>query len=398
MADLSAASVELHRQHQGKLETASRVSLNDRHDLSLAYTPGVAEPCRVIAADKNESFDLTWRGRTVAVISDGSAVLGLGNIGPEAALPVMEGKAILMKQFGGFDAVPLVVEAHTAEDLIKFVRQAAPGFGGINLEDIAAPICFEVEDALQDLPIPVFHDDQHGTAIVVLAALLNAAKVVDKRFEDLKVTVVGAGAAGLAVTQLLLGLDRVAGDFIPVHEVKRVQAVRLVDSRGLVVAERPDLNLYKERLTPYLSPAAGSLADALQGADAVIGVAGPGLIDPSLILTMAERPVVLAMANPIPEIMPEEALTAGAAVVATGRSDFPNQVNNVLAFPGIFKGCLEGRISRVSFPMRGAAAEAIAALVPEPAADKIIPSPLTAGVAESVAAAVQAAAVNEVLT
>lgn len=390
MSDVYEQSVELHRAHHGKLSTQSVVPVANRTDLSLAYTPGVAEPCRRIAADQDASFDLTWRGRVVAVVSDGTAVLGLGNIGPAAALPVMEGKAVLMKQFGGFDAVPLVVDAHDAVSLTTFVRQIAPGFGGINLEDIAAPICFEVEDALQDLPIPVFHDDQHGTAIVVAAAVLNAAKVVGKSFEELTVCILGAGAAGIAVSQLLGGLDRVAGDFVPVEGARRVRDIRVVDSRGLIVAGREGMNPYKERLAAQLNPdgQTGDLATAMRGADVFIGVAGPDLVTAEMIKGMAKQPIVLAMANPTPEVMPEVAAAAGAAVVATGRSDYPNQVNNVLAFPGVFKACLEGRITRVTWAMRWAAAEAIAELVAEPTADKIIPGAFDDGVADAVAHAI----------
>lgn len=391
MADVYEQSVELHRENQGKLTVESTVPVESRADLSLAYTPGVAEPCRRIAADESLSFDLTWRGRVVAVVSDGSAVLGLGNIGAAAALPVMEGKAVLMKRFGGFDAVPLVVDAHDAPSLISFVRQIAPGFGGINLEDIAAPVCFEVEDALQDLPIPVFHDDQHGTAIVVAAAVLNAAKVVGKRFEDLVVCVLGAGAAGIAVSQLLGGLDRVAGDFQPVEGARRVRELRIVDSRGQIAVGRDGMNPYKEKLAAQLNAEGrtGDLAAALRGADVFIGVAGPDLVTAEMIKGMAERPIVLAMANPTPEVMPDVASAAGAAVVATGRSDYPNQVNNVLAFPGVFKACLEGRIARVTWPMRWAAAEAIAGLVAEPTAEKIIPGAFDEGVADAVAAAIK---------
>jgi len=391
MPDVYEESVALHREQKGKLKIESTVPVENRSDLSLAYTPGVAEPCRRIAADEAESFDLTWRGRVVAVVSDGSAVLGLGNIGAAAALPVMEGKALLMKRFGGFDAVPLVVDAHTPAELITFVRQIAPGFGGINLEDIAAPVCFEVEDALQDLDITVFHDDQHGTAIVVLAAILNAAKVVGKHFTDLTVCVLGAGAAGVAVTQLLAGLDRIDGDFVPVDGVPHVKEVRIVDSKGLLSVGREGMNPYKDRLVAKLpNTATGeTLTDALTGADVFIGVAGPNLVTAEMIKNMADQAIVLAMANPTPEIMPDEAKAGGAAVVATGRSDFPNQVNNVLVFPGVFKSCLEGRIKRVTYPMRWAAAEAVAALVSQPTAENIIPGAFDADVAEAVSQAIK---------
>lgn len=378
--DIYQRSLEAHSDKQGKLQVESRMPVKNRDDLSLAYTPGVAEPCRVIAQDTARSFDLTWRGRTVAVVSDGTAVLGLGNIGPEAALPVMEGKAVLLKEFGGVDAVPLVINAQTPAEIISFVKAVAPSFAGINLEDIAAPACFEVEDALQDIGIPVFHDDQHGTAIVVAAALQNAAKVVGKDFTKLRVVVVGAGAAGLAVAKMLLGVTRVAD-------------VIVVDSKGILSKSRSDLNTYKSMMVEVMNTDGreGDLMVAMQGADAVIGVSGPGTITADMVRVMADQAIVMAMANPTPEIMPDEAKAAGAAVIATGRSDFPNQVNNVLAFPGIFKAVIDGRLTTITPEMKAAAVTALAGMVSDPTANKILPEPFEPGIAETVAAAVLAA-------
>lgn len=394
MSTVYEESVALHKRHKGKLTVSSLTPVTNREELSLAYTPGVAEPCRVIAKDPAASFDLTWRGRTVAVVSDGTAVLGLGNIGPEAALPVMEGKAVLLKEFGGVDAVPLVINATTPEEIVAFVKAVAPSFAGINLEDIAAPACFAVEDALQDIGIPVFHDDQHGTAIVVAAALRNAATVVGKDYADLRVVVVGAGAAGLAVTQMLLGVTRTAEGFTAVDGVPKVADVIVTDSKGIISSARDDLNEYKKMMVEVTNQTnrTGSLMDAMQGADVVIGVSGPDTISADMVRAMGEKPIVMAMANPTPEIMPDVAKEAGAAVVATGRSDFPNQVNNVLAFPGIFRAVIEGRLTTITPHMKAAAVEALAGLVTAPTADLILPQPFDAGIAETVAAAVRAAA------
>lgn len=390
MSDIYQESVELHQKLGGKLAVQSLVSVNSQHDLSLAYTPGVAEPCRVIAANPARSFDLTWRGRTVAVISDGSAVLGLGNIGPEAALPVMEGKALLLKEFGGVDAVPLVINTQDPLEIINFVKNVAPSFAGINLEDITAPVCFEVEEALQELGIPVFHDDQHGTAIVVTAALHNAAKVVNKRYQDLKVVIVGAGAAGLAVGKMLLGLDCKSNSCRRLDGVERVADVVLVDSQGAVHADRSDLNLYKMAfaLASNKDKKTGGLAEVLQGADVVIGVSRPGLITTEMIKSMASQPMVFALANPVPEIMPEEAQVAGAAIVASGRSDYPNQINNVLAFPGIFKAVIDGRLTKITTEMKLAAAQALAELVDTPSAENIIPKPFEKDLAKKISQAI----------
>ncbi len=388
--DLYQDSLALHKKLQGKLEITSRIELKDKYTLSLAYTPGVAEPCRVISKDPQASFDLTWRGHTVAVVSDGSAVLGLGNIGPEAALPVMEGKALLLKEFGGVDAVPIVVRTQDPNEIITFVRQIAPSFAGINLEDISAPRCFQVEEALQDLEIPVFHDDQHGTAIVVTAALHNAAKVIRKPYESLNVVIVGAGAAGLAIARMLLGLSCSAASCTQMPHAKTVHEVIVVDSKGALVVGREDQNVYKQAIAG-LSNAQhkqGSLSEVIVGADAVIGVSGPDIITTDMVKSMAKDAIVFAMANPTPEIMPDIAKKAGAAVVATGRSDFPNQINNVLAFPGIFRAVIQGRISSITPAMKQAAAESLAALIPSPTAEEIIPSPFYPDLAQHVAMAV----------
>ncbi len=388
MTDYGRQSLEMHRKHRGKLEIASKVPLASRDDLSVAYTPGVATPCDAIAENPDLSHTLTIRGNTVGVISDGTAVLGLGNIGPAAAMPVMEGKAILFKQFADVDAIPLVVDVATPEALIAFVRAVAPTFGGINLEDIAAPRCFEVEAALQDIGIPVFHDDQHGTAVVLLAALMNAARVVGKMVFNMRVVISGAGAAGTAIAKLL----RCVG-----HSVDYCVSVRDVlvcDSRGIISRDRDNLNRYKTELLAFsnLENRSGYLADALEGADAFIGVSKGGLLKPEMVQSMAEKPIILAMANPDPEIMPDDARTAGAAVIGTGRSDFPNQVNNLLAFPGIFRGALDARAPRITESMKMAAALALAETIESPTADRILPDPLDTSVAVNVATAVAAAA------
>lgn len=392
MSDVYQQSVELHRTHQGKLGVQSLISVKNRQELSLAYTPGVAEPSRLIAANPAESFTLTMRGRTVAVISDGSAVLGLGNIGPEAAMPVMEGKALLMKEFAGVDAVPLVIATQDTADIIRFVTQVAPSFAGVNLEDISAPRCFAIEEALQELGIPVFHDDQHGTAIVVTAALKNAATVVNKPYRELKVVVVGAGAAGLAISKMLLGIECQADQCRRLTTEDTVADLIVVDSQGAIYADRADLNPYKKAvaLGSNHSRKTGSLAEVMVGADVVIGVSGPETISAEMVVSMAPGAVVFAMANPVPEIMPELALSAGAAVVATGRSDFANQINNVLAFPGIFKAVIDGRLPRITTAMKIAASEAIAATIPQPTATQIIPDPFFPHLAERVAEAVLA--------
>lgn len=374
-------ALELHRQWQGKLETVSKTPVKTREDLSLAYTPGVAEPCKVIAEDKEAAYTYTWKSNTVAVVSDGSAVLGLGNIGPHAAMPVMEGKAVLFKEFGGVNAVPICLDTQDTEEIIKAVTYLAPGFGGINLEDISAPRCFEIEERLKKiLDIPVFHDDQHGTAIVVLAGIINALKVVNKQKENCKVVVNGAGSAGVAITKLLLTYG--------------FPNVIMCDKVGIVGKDTEGLNWMQQKMTEVTNPnnESGSLADALKGADIFVGVSAPNIVTPDMVSSMNKDSILFAMANPVPEIMPDAARAAGARVVGTGRSDFPNQVNNVVAFPGIFKGALEGRAVQITEEMKLAAAHAIAGLVPEDklSEDNIMPEAFDPQVAEVVAAAVKA--------
>ena len=392
MQKLYEESVAYHRAHKGKLATASVVEVHNKHDLSLAYTPGVAEPCRVIAAHPEEVYNLTWKGRTVAVISDGSAVLGLGNIGARAAMPVMEGKALLMKEFAGIDSIPLVIDSQNTEEIIRFVEHVAPNFAGINLEDISAPRCFQIEEALQTIGIPVFHDDQHGTAIVVSAALHNAARVVNKPYNSLKVVVVGAGAAGLAISRMLLGLDCNSGSCRYIKGIDAVHDLVVVDRTGTLYAGRENQNVFKQAIAGMSnkSMVTGSLADAIKGADAVIGVSGPNSITPGMVKSMADKSIVFAMANPTPEIMPDEAKEAGAYIVATGRSDFPNQINNVLAFPGVFKAIIDGRLKSITPQMKIAAAQALRDMVQNPTVDFIIPDPFTPHLAEKVAAAILA--------
>ncbi len=390
MADVNQESLDLHKKFKGKLSVTPIFKIKDRKDLALAYTPGVAAVSTKIAEDKQSSYDYTWRGRVVAVVSDGSAVLGLGNIGPEAALPVMEGKSMLMKQFADVDSVPLVINTQEVDEIVKFVKNVAPSFAGINLEDISAPRCFEVEDALQDIGIPVFHDDQHGTAIVVRAALLNAAKVVGKKYTDLKVIVVGAGAAGIAVSKMLLGLSGKGDKYEVLSGVEKVKDLILVDTRGAVFPGRDYMNIYKETIAKYSNKSLkkGSSLGIVEGADVVIGVSGPDLISGEMIAKMAEKPIVFAMANPTPEIMPEVAKKAGAYIVATGRSDFDNQINNVLAFPGIFRAVIDGRLKKVTMEMKIAASNAIASTIKEPTVENIVPDPFFPGLANIVAEAV----------
>ncbi len=387
MSDIYQDSLKFHKKNGGKLETRSKVSLKTKQDLSLAYTPGVAEPCRAIAKDEKRSFDLTWRGRAVAVVSDGSAVLGLGNIGAAASLPVMEGKSVLMREFGGVDSIPLVIDTQDPDEIIKFVKQIAPSFVGINLEDIAAPNCFIVEDALQNLPIAVFHDDQHGTAIVVLAALLNAAKVVNKKPKDMKAVIIGAGAAGIAITQLLMGLERRHGKFVKKDANQVLGDVILVDSKGAICSKRQDLNDYKHAVNEAINKQklCGTLEHAVKDADIIIGVSKPNLITSKMIKSMSKDAIIFAMANPTPEIMPDIALAAGAKVVATGRSDFANQVNNVLVFPGIFKAVADYRLTKITTKMKIAAAHTLAKMVKNPTAKKILPNPLNKEVASKIA-------------
>lgn len=370
----------LHEQWNGKLETVSKTPVKSREDLSLAYTPGVAEPCKVIAEDREAAYKYTMKANTVAVVSDGSAVLGLGNIGPYAAMPVMEGKAVLFKEFGGVNAVPICLDTQDTEEIIKAVTWLAPGFGGINLEDISAPRCFEIEERLKEiLDIPVFHDDQHGTAIVVLAGIINALKVTHKKKEDCKVVVNGAGSAGVAITKLLLtyGFPNIV----------------MCDKVGIVSKDTEGLNWMQKKMTEVTNPdnETGTLADAMRGADIFVGVSAPGIVSKEMVASMNRDAILFAMANPVPEIMPDLAKEAGAKVVGTGRSDFPNQVNNVVAFPGIFRGALEGRATQITEEMKLAAAIAIAGLVPDEELneDNIMPEAFDPKVADVVADAVK---------
>ena len=370
----------MHEKWNGKLETVSKTPVKTREDLAIAYTPGVAEPCKVIAQDKEADYKYTMKANTVAVVSDGSAVLGLGNIGPYAAMPVMEGKAVLFKEFGNVNAVPICLDTQDTEEIIKAVTYLAPGFGGINLEDISAPRCFEIEERLKEiLDIPVFHDDQHGTAIVVLAGVINALKVVGKKKEDCRVVVNGAGSAGVAITRLLLTYG--------------FPNIIMCDKVGIVSKDTEGLNWMQKKMTEVtnLNNETGSLADALKGADIFIGVSAPNIVTPEMVASMNHDSILFAMANPVPEIMPDVAKAAGARVVGTGRSDFPNQVNNVVAFPGIFKGALEGRATQITEEMKLAAAEAIAGLVPADklSDDNIMPEAFDPQVAEVVANAVK---------
>ena len=370
----------MHEKWNGKLETVSKTPVKTREDLAIAYTPGVAEPCKVIAQDKEAAYKYTMKANTVAVVSDGSAVLGLGNIGPYAAMPVMEGKAVLFKEFGNVNAVPICLDTQDTEEIIKAVTYLAPGFGGINLEDISAPRCFEIEERLKEiLDIPVFHDDQHGTAIVVLAGVINALKVVGKKKEDCRIVVNGAGSAGVAITKLLLTYG--------------FPNIIMCDKAGIVSKDTEGLNWMQKKMTEVtnLNNETGSLADALKGADIFIGVSAPNIVTPEMVASMNHDSILFAMANPVPEIMPDVAKAAGARVVGTGRSDFPNQVNNVVAFPGIFKGALEGRATQITEEMKLAAAEAIAGLVPADklSDDNIMPEAFDPQVAEVVANAVK---------
>ena len=374
-------ALALHEQWQGKLETVSKTPVKTREALALAYTPGVAEPCKVIADNKEAAYTYTWKSNTIAVVSDGSAVLGLGNIGPHAAMPVMEGKAVLFKEFGGVNAVPICLDTQDTEEIIKAVTYLAPGFGGINLEDISAPRCFEIEERLKEtLDIPVFHDDQHGTAIVVLAATINALKIVGKRKEDCKVVMNGAGSAGVAIAKLLLNYG--------------FRNIIMCNRGGIVSKQRTDLNPVLQKMTDTTNPnqETGTLADALRGSDIFIGVSAPNTVTPDMVSSMNKDAIIFAMSNPIPEIMPDEAKAAGARIVGTGRSDFPNQINNVVAFPGIFKGALEGRAPQITEEMKLAAALAIANLVPESELneDNIMPEAFDPKVAQVVAEAVKA--------
>lgn len=389
--DYFAQSENLHRQLKGKWEINSKFPLDTKDHLSVAYTPGVASVCETIAKDVSEAYGLTMKGNTVAIVSDGSAVLGLGDIGPEASIPVMEGKAILFKKFAGIDGIPIVFNAHCSEDIITTVKTIAPTFGGINLEDIKAPKCFEIEKALQDIGIPVFHDDQHGTAIVLLAALINASKVIGKPIEDMKIVINGAGAAGTAIARLLRCVGHDPNVCVPASDVL------VCDSRGIISHNRTDLHDYKKELLNYSNKknVSGSLRDALKGADCFIGVSKGNLLQEEDIKLMNTDAIVLAMANPIPEIMPDVAKRAGARIIGTGRSDFPNQVNNVSVFPGIFKGALLAKAKRITETMKIAAAHALAETVANPSEDNILPSPLSLDTANIVAERVKEVALSE---
>ena len=376
----SEKALQMHEQWNGKLETTAKAHVNSREDLAIAYTPGVAEPCKVIAKDPEAAYKYTIKSNPVAVVSDGSAVLGLGNIGALAAMPVMEGKAVLFKEFGGVNAVPICLDTQDTEEIIRTVVNIAPAFGGINLEDISAPRCFEIETRLKELlDIPVFHDDQHGTAIVVLAGIINALKVTKKEKETCRVVVNGAGSAGVAITKLLLNYG--------------FKDITMCDINGIISKDSENLNWMQKEMAKVtnLKNASGTLADALKGADIFVGVSAPGIVTKDMVASMNKDAILFAMANPVPEIMPDLAKAAGAKVVGTGRSDFPNQVNNVVAFPGIFKGALEGRASQITEEMKLAAAKAIAGLVPdeELSEDNILPQAFDPCVAETVSRAIK---------
>ena len=383
--DYAKKSLELHYELKGKIEVASRTKANDRQSLSLAYTPGVAAPCLEIQKDVSKSYELTRRWNTVAVVTDGTAVLGLGDIGPEAGMPVMEGKCLLFKEFGGVDAIPLCIRSKDVDEIVNTVALLAGSFGGVNLEDISAPRCFEIERKLRErCDIPVFHDDQHGTAVIMLAGLMNALKVVGKRLEDVKIVTSGAGAAGIAIIKLLVSVG--AGNVV------------MTDRTGAIYNGRPGLNPAKQEIAETTNHACekGSLADVIKGADVFIGVSAPGVLTSDMVRTMAHDAIVFACANPTPEIFPDEAKRAGAAIVSTGRSDYPNQINNVLAFPGIFRGALDARASDINDEMKIAAAHALADMVGEDklSCDNILPQAFDEGVGETVAAAVKAAAIK----
>tara|TARA_R110002124_G_scaffold282524_1_gene457713 strand:- start:865 stop:2022 length:1158 start_codon:yes stop_codon:yes gene_type:complete len=376
--DYAALSLKAHKKAKGKISIESKMPLETKDDLSIAYTPGVAAPCSEIAEDVEKAYDYTSKGNLVAVVSDGSAVLGLGNIGPEAALPVMEGKAVLFKKFAHIDAVPIVLNTQKTEEIIAAVKAIAPTFGGINLEDISAPRCFEIEERLKkELDIPVFHDDQHGTAIVTLAGMLNACKLTGRKLKDLKVVINGAGAAGIAIVNLLFE----AG----------VKEVIMCDSRGIIHKGRKDLNDTKKKMSKLTNKSGvkGNLEDAIKDSDVFIGVSAPGVLTQKMVKTMTKDPIIFAMANPTPEIMPDEARQAGARIIATGRSDFANQINNVLAFPGLFRGALDARTNNLTSAMFIEVAHAIADSVDDLSEEMIIPSPFDDRVPGRVAQAVR---------
>lgn len=392
MTDFYERSAIIHEQLHGKIAVVSKIPIGSLDDLSIAYTPGVARPCELIAADPARARQLTIKGNSVAVVTDGSAVLGLGDIGPLAAIPVMEGKVLLFKEFANLEAWPICLDTKDVDEIVNTVRHIAPVFGGINLEDISAPRCFEIERRLQDLGIPVFHDDQHGTAIVLLAALQNAGRVLGRPLEEMVVVVSGAGAAGSAIAKLLLGVSAEGDDSVSAP----VKDVVVCDSRGAIHKGREGLSPEKEELSSFtnIGGRSGTLQEALEGADVFIGVSKGGLLNADDIKRMNTDPIILAMANPEPEIMPDEARKGGAAVVGTGRSDFPNQVNNVLAFPGIFRGALDACAATISAQMKMAAVNALADAVSEPTVDRILPDPLDRRVAPLIAEAVRAAAMD----
>ena len=381
--DNKEKALKCHEEWNGKLETIAKSKVNSREDLAIAYTPGVAEPCKIIAEDKEAAYKYTWKANTVAVVSDGSAVLGLGNIGPKAAMPVMEGKCVLFKEFGGVDAIPLCVRSKDVDEIVKTVSLLAGSFGGINLEDISAPRCFEIEKKLKECcDIPIFHDDQHGTAVITLAGVINALKLVGKKLDEVKIVTSGAGAAGIAIIKLLMSMG--------------LKNVIMTDRKGAIYEGREGLNPIKEEMAKItnFNKEKGTLAEVIKGADIFIGVSAPGTLTQDMVRTMAKDPIIFACANPVPEIFPDEAKAAGAAVVSTGRSDYPNQVNNVLCFPGIFRGALDVRASDINDEMKVAAAYAIAGLVSDEElnADYILPAAFDPRVKDAVAAAVAEAA------
>lgn len=386
MSTLREEALKMHQENQGKLSVSSKVKVRDARDLSLAYSPGVAEPCLAIHENEDKVYDFTMKGNLVAVVSNGTAVLGLGNIGPKAAMPVTEGKALLFKEFANVDAFPLCIDSTDTDKIVEHVKMLEPTFGGVNLEDIAAPQCFEIEERLrEECDIPIFHDDQHGTAIVTAAGLINALKLANKNIEDIRVVANGAGAAGVAIVKLLLSMG--------------VKDVILCDTKGIIYKGRPvGMNKFKEEMASITNKEQkqGLLVDALEGADVFVGVSAAGTVTKEMVRSMNENPIIFAMANPIPEIMPEEAKEAGALVVGTGRSDFPNQVNNVLAFPGIFRGALDVRAKEINEEMKVAAVYAISGLInsDELHADYVIPNPFDTRVAKQVAEAVADAAIK----
>lgn len=376
--DYNEESLEAHKKYGGKISITSKMPLDTREDLSIAYTPGVAEPCRQIHKDAKKAYDYTWKNNTVAVVTDGSAVLGLGNIGPEASLPVMEGKCVLFKKFAGVDAVPVTLDTQDPDEMITAIKAIAKTYGGINLEDIGAPKCFEIEETLKkELPIPVMHDDQHGTAIVTLAGMINAMRVTGRELNNLKIVINGSGAAGVAIVKLLQHVG--------------VREIIMCDSRGILYRGRREMNSVKKEMADITNRerVKGTLGDALEDADVFIGVSVPGVLKKKMIKRMTKNPIIFAMANPTPEIMPEDAHEAGAGIVATGRSDYPNQINNVLAFPGLFRGALNARTSNFTYKMYVAAAYGIANCVDDPTPEEIIPSAFDKKVAENVAQIVE---------